>query len=303
MLHLSSTSSSWLTPCSDRWWWPLFMLTLVNSCFRHLLDSYCWSRPDEWLWMFVWIWFLQNDDGGHCCLVNKWSTFLKARLICSVPGADGIETHFDELSESYSFSLLKLSVISDSRRSIISCVMHLLAITFNFALFKPMSKVPLHLPYKGRVAALATYRLISAAQGTYNDSAGSRSQPHIECLWPQRRTSRWKGTIYNHNFQNKALQMDRFRINNFVISTVCFTFALHSSRMMLIPSSSAFTMFSFGADDNIILFRSKKYSANLLCTARWCTVGLTEAQTLGWHIGGAVKVQLSRLQNSLIHLF
>lgn len=45
------------------------------------------------------LWLLQNDDGGHCCLVNKWSTFLKARLICSVPGADGIETHFDELSE------------------------------------------------------------------------------------------------------------------------------------------------------------------------------------------------------------
>ncbi|XP_029287914.1 semaphorin-3F-like isoform X1 [Cottoperca gobio] len=42
-----------------------------------------------------------NDDGGHCCLVNKWSTFLKARLICSVPGADGIETHFDELRDVY----------------------------------------------------------------------------------------------------------------------------------------------------------------------------------------------------------
>ncbi|KAG9472289.1 semaphorin-3F isoform X3 [Eleutherodactylus coqui] len=40
-----------------------------------------------------------NDDGGHCCLVNKWSTFLKARLMCSVPGADGIETHFDELQD------------------------------------------------------------------------------------------------------------------------------------------------------------------------------------------------------------
>ncbi|XP_039189705.1 semaphorin-3F isoform X2 [Crotalus tigris] len=40
-----------------------------------------------------------NDDGGHCCLVNKWSTFLKARLICSVPGPDGIETHFDELQD------------------------------------------------------------------------------------------------------------------------------------------------------------------------------------------------------------
>ncbi|XP_063767071.1 semaphorin-3F-like isoform X1 [Eleginops maclovinus] len=42
-----------------------------------------------------------NDDGGHCCLVNKWSTFLKARLICSVPGADGMETHFDELRDVY----------------------------------------------------------------------------------------------------------------------------------------------------------------------------------------------------------
>ncbi|TRY84738.1 hypothetical protein DNTS_027429 [Danionella cerebrum] len=42
-----------------------------------------------------------NDDGGHCCLVNKWSTFLKARLICSVPGADGIETYFDDLKDVY----------------------------------------------------------------------------------------------------------------------------------------------------------------------------------------------------------
>lgn len=31
--------------------------------------------------------------------MNKWSTFLKARLVCSVPGPDGIETHFDELRE------------------------------------------------------------------------------------------------------------------------------------------------------------------------------------------------------------
>ncbi|MBN3286439.1 SEM3F protein, partial [Polyodon spathula] len=42
-----------------------------------------------------------NDDGGHCCLVNKWSSFLKARLICSVSGPDGIETHFDELQDVY----------------------------------------------------------------------------------------------------------------------------------------------------------------------------------------------------------
>lgn len=29
--------------------------------------------------------------------MNKWTTFLKARLICSVPGLNGIDTHFDEL--------------------------------------------------------------------------------------------------------------------------------------------------------------------------------------------------------------
>lgn len=43
--------------------------------------------------------FVQNDMGGHRSLVNKWTTFLKARLLCSVPGANGIDTHFDELRE------------------------------------------------------------------------------------------------------------------------------------------------------------------------------------------------------------
>lgn len=32
-------------------------------------------------------------------LVNKWSTFLKARLLCSVPGPGGTETHFDQLGK------------------------------------------------------------------------------------------------------------------------------------------------------------------------------------------------------------
>lgn len=32
-------------------------------------------------------------------LVNKWSTFLKARLLCSVPGPGGAETHFDQLGK------------------------------------------------------------------------------------------------------------------------------------------------------------------------------------------------------------
>ncbi|XP_076769294.1 semaphorin-3E [Arvicanthis niloticus] len=40
-----------------------------------------------------------NDMGGQRILVNKWSTFLKARLVCSVPGMNGIDTYFDELED------------------------------------------------------------------------------------------------------------------------------------------------------------------------------------------------------------
>ncbi|XP_058873293.1 semaphorin-3F isoform X2 [Acipenser ruthenus] len=40
-----------------------------------------------------------NDDGGQRSLVNKWTTFLKARLVCSVVGGDGVETYFDELRD------------------------------------------------------------------------------------------------------------------------------------------------------------------------------------------------------------
>lgn len=31
--------------------------------------------------------------------MNKWTTFLKARMVCSVLEEDGTETHFDELGE------------------------------------------------------------------------------------------------------------------------------------------------------------------------------------------------------------
>uniref|UniRef100_A0AAR2JS14 Sema domain-containing protein n=1 Tax=Pygocentrus nattereri TaxID=42514 RepID=A0AAR2JS14_PYGNA len=41
----------------------------------------------------------KNDQGGHRSLVNKWTTFLKAKLTCSVPGLNGIDTHFDELQD------------------------------------------------------------------------------------------------------------------------------------------------------------------------------------------------------------
>lgn len=52
------------------------------------------STPHDLLFM----WF-QNDVGGQRVLVNKWSTFIKARLVCSVPGPHGIQTHFHQLGE------------------------------------------------------------------------------------------------------------------------------------------------------------------------------------------------------------
>lgn len=43
------------------------------------------------------LFYHQNDQGGQRMLVNRWSSFLKTRLICSVAGPNGIDTHFDEL--------------------------------------------------------------------------------------------------------------------------------------------------------------------------------------------------------------
>lgn len=56
--------------------------------------------------------FLQNDVGGQRILVNKWSTFLKARLVCSVPGMNGIDTYFDELGKYWENYILLFDVFS-----------------------------------------------------------------------------------------------------------------------------------------------------------------------------------------------
>ncbi|XP_023561893.1 semaphorin-3B isoform X2 [Octodon degus] len=45
----------------------------------------------------------RNDMGGQRSLVNKWTTFLKARLVCSVPGMEG-DTHFDQLQDVFLLS-------------------------------------------------------------------------------------------------------------------------------------------------------------------------------------------------------
>ncbi|MEQ2219297.1 hypothetical protein XENOCAPTIV_015539 [Xenoophorus captivus] len=47
-----------------------------------------------------------NDQGGQRMLVNRWSSFLKTRLICSVPGPNGIDTHFDDLGNMFSICFI-----------------------------------------------------------------------------------------------------------------------------------------------------------------------------------------------------
>lgn len=59
---------------------------------------------------FVYSVFCQNDVGGQRVLVNKWSTFIKARLVCSVPGPHGIDTHFNQLGERH-INLLHLRTV------------------------------------------------------------------------------------------------------------------------------------------------------------------------------------------------
>lgn len=63
---------------------------------------FCQNKPAQFLLCFCvamcgFCW--QNDIGGQRSLVNKWTTFLKARMVCSVVEEDGTETHFDELGE------------------------------------------------------------------------------------------------------------------------------------------------------------------------------------------------------------
>lgn len=40
-----------------------------------------------------------NDVGGRRTLNNRWTTFLKTKLVCSVPGPSGVDTQFDELED------------------------------------------------------------------------------------------------------------------------------------------------------------------------------------------------------------
>uniref|UniRef100_A0A8C1LQN6 Sema domain, immunoglobulin domain (Ig), short basic domain, secreted, (semaphorin) 3bl n=1 Tax=Cyprinus carpio TaxID=7962 RepID=A0A8C1LQN6_CYPCA len=64
-----------------------------------------------------------NDVGGQRVLVNKWSTFIKARLVCSVPGPHGIQTHFHQLGETINTHInIKFSLSSNVFQGYAVCV-------------------------------------------------------------------------------------------------------------------------------------------------------------------------------------
>lgn len=87
------------------------MLSLCSSIDR--LPFGLWLRVYYLFWWFfvhagqlhcanygfvtLFVVVFQNDVGGLRSLTNKWTTFLKARLVCSIPSPDGVDTHFDEL--------------------------------------------------------------------------------------------------------------------------------------------------------------------------------------------------------------
>jgi hypothetical protein len=106
-----STSSSAKSPLSIRMWkksltheLPVFARS-VSFWNVYLRVTYCVN--------------FQNDKGGSTLLNNYWTTFLKARLNCSLPGAhpyyfNYIRTHFRKVyssDDSLSFLLQRMSFL------------------------------------------------------------------------------------------------------------------------------------------------------------------------------------------------
>ncbi len=61
-------------------WFPLAVfLSIVNYW-----DKICWLESVNHLFVCVYVW-PQEDQGGERVLQKKWTTFLKAQLLCSLP--------------------------------------------------------------------------------------------------------------------------------------------------------------------------------------------------------------------------
>uniref|UniRef100_A0A4W3JX11 Semaphorin-3C n=1 Tax=Callorhinchus milii TaxID=7868 RepID=A0A4W3JX11_CALMI len=101
-----------------------------------------------------------NDMGGQRSLVNKWTTFLKARLVCSVVDDDGTETLFDELhlfGNAISNARIITIVISCSLSSVFQgsavCVYNMIDIhtVFNGPFAHKEGPSHQYVPFQGRI--------------------------------------------------------------------------------------------------------------------------------------------------------
>lgn len=63
----------------------------------------CWYQDLLTLLVLV---SLQKDSGGRRSLIHRWTTFLKAQLVCSLPaGPAGLDTHFNHLGKNWPLPL------------------------------------------------------------------------------------------------------------------------------------------------------------------------------------------------------
>ncbi|XP_029455454.1 semaphorin-3A-like [Rhinatrema bivittatum] len=123
----------------------------------------------------------KNDIGGQRSLVNKWSTFLKARLVCSITGPDAIETHFDVLKDIFILNEkdgkkpLIYGVFSTSSNILNGsavCVykMEDIAATFRGSYAHKEGPEYKWLPYMGRVPVPRPGMCPSASDGNYRST-------------------------------------------------------------------------------------------------------------------------------------
>uniref|UniRef100_A0A8D0BQP1 Semaphorin-3D-like n=1 Tax=Salvator merianae TaxID=96440 RepID=A0A8D0BQP1_SALMN len=170
----------------------------------------------------------KNDAGGKRSLINRWSTFLKARLVCSVPSLQGTETHFDQLEDVfllhtrnaqnplvYGLFTVSSGIFSGSA----VCVYSLAAIraAFNGPFAHKEGLDYQWVEYKGRIpyprpgtCPSATYEPLLQSTKDFPDDVISFMRTH-HLMWEPIYPLHWKPVLIKVNvpFQIQQLLVDR----------------------------------------------------------------------------------------------
>ncbi|XP_060095971.1 semaphorin-3D-like isoform X2 [Heteronotia binoei] len=170
----------------------------------------------------------KNDVGGRYSLINRWSTFLKARLVCSIPGLQGTATHFDQLEDVFLLHTRNLqnplvyglfTVSSGIFSGSAVCVYSLAAIraAFNGPFAHKEGLDYQWVEYKGRIpyprpgtCPSATYDPLVQSTKDFPDEVISFMRTH-HLMWDPVYPLHWKPVLMRVNvpFQIKQLVVDR----------------------------------------------------------------------------------------------